>query len=302
MIFINLSAQAQTADAIIDRDEILIGEQAILSLSCRINKDDPQSIVFPQLADTLLKNVEIVSRSTIDTLTTGENTSETRLEQRFFITSFDTGYYVIPPLEFRIGTNTEKTQPMLFSVKTVEIDTTAGIKPSLGNYEVNVGFSDYVKVYWPYAAGAAGLLALAAFLFVGYKRLKKKPKVVEEPVVVEVRSAHEIAIERLNEIKKEAIYKDGNIKEFHTQVTDTLRDYIERQFDVHTHEQTSTQILKALKYSGLSEKSTRRLRTILFRADMVKFAKLKPDIVENEQAISEAIDFVNENNSEEKDG
>lgn len=295
-LFGSQSFYAQNADALIDREEILIGEQAQLTLSCRISKSNPEVIVFPTLSDTVVDKVEIVSQSGIDTLQTGENASETRLEQRFYITSFDTGYYVIPPMEFTINGEVEKTDPLLLGVKTVEIDTTASIKDARPNYSVNIGLGDYIKVYWPYAAGVLGVAIIAAVIFLIIQKRKRRPATPEpEPEFVDLRTPHEIALEELQRIASDAIYKRGLVKKYHTEITEVLRDFIERQFNIHTHEQTSKQILDGLKYSGLTEKSTLRLRTLLFRADMVKFAKLLPDQQENRQAVEEAIDFVKEN-------
>jgi len=293
---VGMDVSAQNADALIDRDEILIGEQVVLSLSCRISKNNPENIAFPVLSDTVVDKLEIVSQSSIDTLQTSEGASETRLEQRFHITSFDTGYYVIPPMEFRINGEIEETDPLLLGVKTVEIDTTASIKGAKPNYGVDIGFMDYVKVYWPYGAGAIGLAILATVILIILKKQKNRPtQPAPEPEVIDSRPAHIIALDELNRIREEAIYKRGLVKQYHTEITEALRDFIENQFNVHTHEQTSKQILEGLKYAGISEKSTSRLRTILFRADMVKFAKLIPEQEENKQALEEAIEFVKEN-------
>lgn len=291
-----VGADAQNADAVIDREEILIGEQAELILSCRISKQNPEIIAFPVLSDTVVDKVEIVSQSGIDTLQTSEGTSETRLEQKFYITSFDTGYYVIPPMEFKINGEIEKTDPLLLGVKTVEIDTTASIKGASPNYTVNIGFMDYVKVYWPYAAGVLGVAILAAVILLIITKSKQRPAKPEpQPEIIDTRSPHEIALDELRRIQSEAIYKRGLVKQYHTEITEALRDFIEKHFNIHTHEQTSRQILDGLKFAGLSEKSAVRLRKILFRADMVKFAKLLPETEENKQAVEEAIEFVKDN-------
>ena len=295
-----LNLNAQNADALIDRDEILIGEQVVLSLSCRLSKENPEDIVFPVLTDTIVNKVEIVSQSSIDTLQTSDGASETRLEQKFHITSFDTGYYVIPPFQFKINGEIEQTDPLLLGVKTVEIDTTASIKQAKPNYSVDVGFADYVKVYWPYGAGAIGLAILATVILIILKKQKARPpKPVSKPEIIDTRPPHEIALAELNRITEESIYKEGLVKQYHTEITETLRDFIEGQFNIHTHEQTSKQILDGLKYSGISEKSTTRLRTILLRADMVKFAKLLPEEQENKQAVEQAVEFVQENQPRE---
>ena len=96
----------------------------------------------------------------------------------------------------------------------------------------------------------------------------------------------------MRQIEAEASYKKKLVKAYHTDITDTLRELIENIFKVHAHEQTSHQILEALKYVGLDQSEMLRLRKILFRADMVKFAKLVPSEDENKEAVQEAIEFV----------
>jgi hypothetical protein len=284
---------AQSVDAVIDRDEILIGEQAVISLSVRLDKNNPQKVEFPVIGDTLVTHVEVVTIGSIDTLLTGEGVSESRLEQKLHITSFDSGYYAIPPFQFKVDGDLQETQAFLLSVQTVEIDTTAGIMPDRGIYDVEVSWLDYIKVYWPYAAGVAGVILAAAIIFLLIRRYRQKQKEKPAPVQVEPEiPPHIIALEELNRIGKEKIFLKGKIKEYHTQITDALREYIERAFNVQAHELTSRQILQNLKYSGIEPKDIQALKAILFKADMVKFAKEIPDDIENEKSLKQAILFV----------
>jgi len=284
---------AQSPDAVIDRNEILTGEQAVLKLSYPVNKSNPAKVQFPNIGDTLVDKVEVVRKSEIDTLTTGEGVSTIRLEQTLHITSFDTGFYAIKPFEFIINGQSEMTPAFLLTVKTVEIDTTAGIMGDRGIYTVDVSFMDYVKVYWKYPVivlGAAALIAVLVLLILKYNEKRKaRPQAPPPPPA---RPAHEVALEALSKTREEKIYKRGKIKEYHTAITDALRDYLEGDYRIPAHELTTRQIISALKYSGVDEKEMIKLRTILFRADMVKFAKETPDEQENTAAVNDAIQFV----------
>ncbi len=282
-----------TADAVINRNEIMIGEQAVISLSCKIDKNNPAKITFPIILDTLVKNIEVVRKSTIDTLQTGENVSETRLEQKLYVTSFDSGYYAIPPFKFKIDGEIAETPAFLLTVKTVEIDTTAFIKGDRGAYQVDVSFLDYLKAYWKYPAAGAAVLAIVALILFLVRRYRKKEPEAPEPVEErDLRPAHVIATEALLKIDEEKIYKRGKVKDYHTAISDVLRDYLEGAYGIPASELTSRQIMNNLKYSGIEEREIQKLRTILFRADMVKFAKLSPDEQENLQAVADAQKFV----------
>ena len=296
LLLVNLlavSVYGQKADAVIDRSEILIGEQAVISLSYPLDKANPEKIQFPLVGDTLMDKVEVVRKSKIDTLGTNAGISTIRLEQKLYITSFDTGYYAIKPFEFKINGQSELTPAFLLTVQTVEIDTTGSIMGDRDVYLVDVTLLDFIKVYWKYPAialAAVAIVLLILFLIRRYKKHKdEKPKVI---VTEPLRPAHELALEALNTINEEKVYKRGKVKAYHTAITDTLRDYLERAYQIPAHELTSHQIITALKYSGIDDREMLRLRTILFRADMVKFAKENPDEAENISAISDAILFV----------
>lgn len=296
LIFILLctaSSQGQDPGALVDRNEILIGEQAIIRLYVPFNKSNPPQVKFPIIGDTLIKGVEVVRSTSVDTLATGADVKETRIEQQIFITSFDSGYYAIPPFEFEINGVSAKTEAFLFTVRTVEIDTTKGIVDIREIYDVDVTWKDIVAVFWPYALGSVALIAVLVAAFVLYRRWKKKrdAKPAPAPELPKL-PAHVVAIDALELIRKEKIYSKGQIKEYHTSITDALRTYLEDAYGIQAHELTSRQIMEKLRYSGVEEAQLRKLRTILFRADMVKFAKDRPDERDNEDAVLHAIAFV----------
>ena len=103
-------------------------------------------------------------------------------------------------------------------------------------------------------------------------------------------------------IKAQKIWKDGKVKEYQTDLTDVVREYIGRRFDVHSTEKTSDETLQAMK--PLIEKDLfDRLKNMLQLADLVKFAKWHTTPEENEQGLKTAYDFVLETKvSDEADG
>jgi len=286
-------AVAQKADAILTPKDILIGEQAVMTLSVSYQKDQMPKVVFPLFGDTLITNVEIVRATDVDTLSTADDVTETRLEKKLYLTSWDTGFYAIPPVEITINGEKQSTEAFLLTVKSVEIDTTAGIKQSADIYEVEVGWQDYLQAYWYYPAGALALagLLVAVILLVRAQRKKRN----ERPVIEKqepARPADELAKERLLEIQNEKIYSKGKIKQYHTEITDVLRDYLEVIYEIPAHEVTSHEILARLRYVGLTDQESLQLRVILNRADMVKFAKDRPSDTENEEAVTQTLSFV----------
>ena len=83
------------------------------------------------------------------------------------------------------------------------------------------------------------------------------------------------------------------MKEYQTELTDVVREYIGRRFEVHSTEKTSDETLREMK--PLIDKDLYgRLSKMLQLADLVKFAKWHTTPDENESALTTAYDFVNE--------
>ncbi|NNC82039.1 MAG: hypothetical protein HKN79_00540, partial [Flavobacteriales bacterium] len=62
----------------------------------------------------------------------------------------------------------------------------------------------------------------------------------------------------------------------YSELTDTLRAYLEGRYGVPALEQTSKEIMQDIRYKGLSSEDQDYLQSLLFTSDMVKFAKENP--------------------------
>ena len=60
-----ISAQEQSFRVDIDRENIVIGEQVRMTITLKCHAAD--STVFPLIGDTLIREIEVVSKSKIDT-------------------------------------------------------------------------------------------------------------------------------------------------------------------------------------------------------------------------------------------
>ena len=75
-------------------------------------------------------------------------------------------------------------------------------------------------------------------------------------------------------------------------MTDILREYINDRFGFNATEMTSYEILERLEESQ-DKDSLSELSDLLSTADMVKFAKFKPMLNENDRNLVSALEFVN---------
>lgn len=150
-------------------------------------------------------------------------------------------------------------------------------------------FKKYLKKYW-WAFVVAILLVLGLlYFFLFYKKDKKPTFIKVKPKL----PAHIIALEKLEIIRKEKIWSKGQIKEFHVQVTDTVREYIENRYGIYAIEMTTSEIVQSFEgTSYLGDTDFIKMKQMLELADAVKFAKYQALQNENDLSMRNAIDFV----------
>lgn len=282
---IHVYADGVKATAVADTNKIRIGEQFRLNLTAIVPPG--QSVTFPLTADTF-NNFEIINRSEIDTLS-DKNNKELTLRQQLTLTSFDSGYHVIPPLPFLVQksgrTDTLLTEAALMTVVTVAVDTTQDIKPLKEIMDVPFPWFDYIKYLLLF-------FAVTGLAYVIYKKLKRK-KVVAPAKPIPVRPAHEIALEKLELVEKEKFWQRGLVKKYFSEVTDVLRQYIENRFDIPAMELTTDEIIHHFENELIRPEVKEKLIYMLRLADMVKFAKAITLPPENEKTLQYAYDFIN---------
>ncbi len=288
-LVVSIDLYAQKVDARFDTTAIRLGEQFQLSLYAKSESGD--KITFPELNDTIITEIEILDVSEVDTNTTD---SGKYLTQSYKLTSFDSGYYAIPPFKFVINNDTQETRALLIHVKDVPVDTTQAIKDIKTIEEAPPAPSSLLWLWITLA-----ILALAGALY--YFLSKRKKEVVVNQKPEPQIPAHILALKALDALKEKKLWQSDKFKEYHSELTDIIRTYIENRFGIPALEQTSDEVLMSISRSGLVDSTlNEKLKQTLKLADMAKFAKAKPIASENELSLANAYEFVNQTKQEDQ--
>lgn len=291
-----LWAQDRSVTVSVDREAILIGEHMNIEIKLRSHAAD--TVVFPAIGDTLITEIEVLKKSKLDTTYDENNIEQRTIKQTISLTSFDSGYYAIAPLLALINADTIESNPFLIVVNTVAVDTSKGIYDIRGVAQAEFSLIEWLKENWPWLALAAICIAAIIALVLWLSKRKPQPKI---EIQVPKKPAHEIALEKLDALEQAKLWQAGKTKEYYSELTEILREYMEHRFAFPAMEQTSDEIVHALKRTAeLNIEQVDKLKRLLFLADLVKFAKEKPVGSENEFHMTAVRSFISETALTEK--
>ena len=287
----NVFSQNPNVSVNLDTNAILIGDQVNLNIQFLSPKQ--YNVLWPDIKDTLTANIEIVERTPIDTVYS-DNNDNIILSQKLTLTSFDTGNYILPQMEFRYHAPDDTIQNVILSeslmlkVNTINVDTTKAIKPIKAPLEAPYTF----KEIYPWVLGGIGIIAAIIFLIYYLRKRKKNEPVFKLKPKPKI-PAHVIALDELDKLRRKKLWQTGNVKGFYTDLTDIVRIYIEGRFGIDAMEMTTFEIKANIKnVDQIPKENKEKLYNTLVLADLVKFAKEKPLPDDNESSMNISENFV----------
>lgn len=146
------------------------------------------------------------------------------------------------------------------------------------------GFWRYFKIIL--LACLAVLLLYFAYKF--FKKRKHKPSPQE---IIRLIPPKEYALSQLKDLRNLNLIEQGQIKDYYDKLSDILRFYVSRVYEVDGMEKTTAELFMLLKNKAPADYN-RELRNYLADCDLVKFAKVIPSVEDSEQDFQKAEKFV----------
>ncbi len=241
-------------------DSILIGGQFAYRIEAKMIPEQN----WPILTDSIgpfeiveIKAYEILSDNPI------------HIRQDFILTHFDTGKFTLPPTVFTYGEDslfTKKFEVSVVGIPLQQENALFGIKEPI---DIPFGWDDW-KYYLLYGYGFFAILGLIILIV---ERIKRGNNVEQAPI--QLVPAHIIALGELESLKTKELWQHDLIKQYYSELSDILRNYIENRFNILAMESTTDEINLDLK-DILESNDRDLLNEFLSTADLVKFAKGTP--------------------------
>lgn len=295
--FLNGMCQVKVT-ASLDSASIMMGR--IDTLRLIVERDISQQGAFPILNNagskgiiTLLGDTVELGMPRMDTV----SQSDARITERFVVPVqvFDSGFYKLPAFIYLTASDSVASNQVELTVVPVKV----GENDAISDYKditdpSDASFWDWMPD-WLFDLWWLWLLLIVATVCSVYfaKKYRATGKFITLPEKPQPKS-WEVALERLETLKAKNLWESGQEKEYFTQLTDILRDYLYARFGINAMEMTSRQIMQTLADQADVKEKRGYVRKILDVADFVKFAKVRPLPEDNVAAFDNAVNFVKE--------
>lgn len=268
-----------------DTTDYLIGDFISLSIYAEFSKD--YHLQEPSYKDSL-KNFEIIKEETskFDTIK-----SKVVYNKNFTLAFYDSAEVYIPSFLFSLKTKNDTSVSYFISdsfairVHSLQVKANEEIKDIKPPIKIPIDI--YEIILWILLP----LIALVVIYLIIKKLLKKKEIKEEKPEIV--LPPHVVALTKLDELEKEKLWQSGKVKEYHSRITEIIREYFEKRFSFPALELTSSEQLQLLEKIPEAKNIIKTTEEFLTNADLVKFAKFNPVPDLNSVMMNQARDIVN---------
>ena len=276
-----MMGRVDTLRLIVDREESV---QGVFPL---FNKVGPGGYV------TLFNDTVELGTPVMDTV--GRNGGRIIERLRVPVQVFDSGFYRLPPFVYLTASDSIASNELELTVVPVKV----GENDAISDYRditdpSDRSFWDWMPD-WLYDLWWLWLLFIVVAIVAVYfgRKYRKTGKFIALPEKPQPKP-WTVALKRLEDLKSKNLWENGMEKEYFTQLTDILRDYLYARFGINAMEMTSRQIMQTLADQSDVREQRGYVRKILDVADFVKFAKVRPLPADNVEAFDNAVNFVKE--------
>ncbi|KAF0151496.1 MAG: hypothetical protein FD143_1861 [Ignavibacteria bacterium] len=283
--FVSVDAQSISVSAATDTTSYKVGDYITLALEFSYNKSI--KVEIPSVKDS----IKVLDY--IQTLPSEKKESEGMIVElhKFIFSKYDSAVVTIPSLlvYYTEANNTDKkflaTTPITITINKLQINPQEDIRDVKEPMLISLP-------WWIILLIILGIVVLAVGIYYLYNFLKKRKEGKAEIKTELIFLPHEIALAKLDELDGKKLWQSGKIKEYHTEVTQIVREYFENRFKFRALEMPSSEILSVLSYLEEANTIVETADKFFTNADLVKFAKFEPMPQVNDEMLKQAYEIV----------
>jgi len=281
---ITTMASGQKVIAEVDSAHIMIGDHLNYYLKIKNAAGIENPLADLSSLDTM-QAFELIEEKDWQKLAEGD---DVYYQKDLTITSFDSGFFYLPSIKVEYTQNNRKikkgTQRIQLAVITPQIDSLQ-IRQIKTIVKEPLTIADFI----PLIISVVSFILVCLLVYFIYKRISNRP--VEE-VYIAPKPAHEIALSKLKALSEKQLWQKGQLKEYQSELTYIVREYLEKRYGIQARESTTAEIITELKNEDITEGHKKQLSEMFSMADMVKFAKATPPLDIQSKLLNEAESFV----------
>ncbi|MCH4147462.1 MAG: BatD family protein [Prevotella sp.] len=283
------TAAQVSVEAKIDSIGIMIGQQAHLTVGVTAPKGAAIQWPHYKRSQYITPGVEVLEASDADT--SNVDNGQVKVTKTFTLTSFDEKLYAIPGMKVKVNGKPYTGNQLALKVVTMDVDTLHPNQffPPKDVQNNPFQWSEWSPIFWL----SILMLLLGVLSYYLFIRLRENKPIITKIRIVKKMLPHQKALSAIDKIKAEHLQRSEDQKTYYTQLTETIRQYINERFGFNAMEMTSSEIIDRLQHNG-DQKMVDELRELFQTADLVKFAKYSTLINENDLNLVNAINFIDQ--------
>jgi len=215
------------------------------------------------------------------------------IEWKYILTSFDTGYHILPPARLYF-----QNEGKSFEIFSENLGLEVNLLP-IGQDEAYLQpIKEIIKEPFlladaiPFILGGLTILIALLVLIWRYKRKKNNVSLPSNLTPKKIINPFDYAISQLNQLENSELIKNQMWKEFHFELSHIFREYIELEFKYPALESTLEEVKKILLKLHPDNQELNKIRDILSKAELIKFAKYEVSSDFHLAALNEIRSFI----------
>lgn len=270
-------------EARVSADSVKIGERFTLTLTARHATTGAAMFPGADAGSGFFGDLHVFQRGPVQTrrLSDGRRVDSVAYDVTTF--ALDTARVPVLPIRVAAGgdTTVAGTPPGVVPVVSV-------VGPNADALRTPAALANFPRPPWVW-----GLLGLLTAVVLGggayaWRRWRRRDG-AEEGDGEATESAYEAATTRLERLGRRHPSGRAAAKAFYVDLTETLRVYLARRVGIRALEQTTPDVVAALRRRpDVPDNTVQRLRTVLEQADLVKFADARPSPEESQAVLRDA--------------